>query len=234
MKSVPVILVPGAWLGAWAWNRVVDILQARGSEVTALTLPGLEAADADRQSIGLADHIEAICEAVRSAQQPVVLCLHSYAGCPGYAASDRLADRVAHVVYVDTGPATGAIDPSCTGVDWPLPTPWEALDENLDGIQPEDLEEFRRRAVPHPAQTLRESPVLTNPSRLDIPSTVVCTSFTARQYQEAARDGYVWLGGLVELRNVTYVDLPTSHWPMWSQPEELASLIGDISENAGG
>jgi hypothetical protein len=38
-----------------------------------------------------------------------------------------------------------------------------------------------------------------------------------------------WLAGLAELRDVTWVDLPTSHWPMWSRPEELAALIGDVA-----
>ena len=38
-----------------------------------------------------------------------------------------------------------------------------------------------------------------------------------------------FLAGLLELRNVTYVDLPTSHWPMWSKPQELAAIIGDVA-----
>jgi hypothetical protein len=28
---------------------------------------------------------------------------------------------------------------------------------------------------------------------------------------------------------VTWVDLPTSHWPMWSRPRELAAIIGDVA-----
>jgi hypothetical protein len=28
------------------------------------------------------------------------------------------------------------------------------------------------------------------------------------------------------------VDLPTSHWPMWSRPEELATVIGDVARRA--
>ena len=43
--SAPIILVPGFWLGAWAWDEVADILRADGHEVTALTLPGLESAE---------------------------------------------------------------------------------------------------------------------------------------------------------------------------------------------
>ena len=40
------------------------------------------------------------------------------------------------------------------------------------------------------------------------------------------------LAGLTELRDVTWVDLPTSHWPMWSRPQELAATIDDIARAA--
>ena len=33
-----------------------------------------------------------------------------------------------------------------------------------------------------------------------------------------------------ELRDITWVDLPTSHWPMWSRPRELAEIIGDVAK----
>ena len=42
-------------------------------------------------------------------------------------------------------------------------------------------------------------------------------------------EGYAWLAGLKEVRN-TWVDLPTSHWPMWSRPKELAEIIGDVAQ----
>jgi hypothetical protein len=28
------------------------------------------------------------------------------------------------------------------------------------------------------------------------------------------------------------VDLPTSHWPMWSRPQELAEIISDVAKGA--
>ncbi|HEV3478197.1 MAG TPA: alpha/beta fold hydrolase, partial [Gaiellaceae bacterium] len=68
MSPAPIILVPGFWLGAWAWDDVVSALRADGhDEVTALTLPGLESPDADRSSITLSDHVDAICESVTAA-----------------------------------------------------------------------------------------------------------------------------------------------------------------------
>ena len=64
------VLVHGAWHGAWCWRRVVDLLQAQGHRVHALTLTGLgERAHLLSPDIHLSTHI-----------QDVVLAVHSYAG----------------------------------------------------------------------------------------------------------------------------------------------------------
>jgi pimeloyl-ACP methyl ester carboxylesterase len=230
MTSAPIILVPGWWLGAWAWDDVVSALRNDGHDVTALTLPGLESPDADRSAITLSDHIDAIRDAVAAAPAPVVLAVHSGAGSPGYAASDSIPERLAAMVYVDTGPAIGASDPDFEGVEMSLPSPEKLREEeNLDGLSEEQLETFRQRAVPEPGGVLREAVELTNDARLDVPSTVICTAFTSEQYKDAVKEGYSFLAGLAELRNVTWFDLPTSHWPMWSRPKELAEIIGDVA-----
>ncbi len=231
MTTAPIVLVPGFWLGAWAWDEVAAALRADGHDVTALTLPGLESADADRSAITMSDHVDAICEAVRAAGAPVVLAVHSGAGFTGYAASDKVPELIAAMVYVDSGPGIGAMAPEFEGVEKPLPTREELEEEeNLDGLSEEQLETFRRRAVPQPGGVLRESAVLSNDARLDIPSTVICTGYTSEQYKAAVKEGYAWLGGFAELRNITWVDLPTSHWPMWSRPRELAGIIGDVAK----
>lgn len=233
MDTTPIILVPGFWLGAWAWDEVAAPLRAAGHDVTPLTLPGLESADTDRSTITLADHVDAICSAVTAAGRPVVLAVHSGAGAPGYAVTDRIPEQIAAMVYVDTGPAKGALDPDFDGVEKPLPSAEElAAGENLDGLTDEQLATFRRRAVPQPGSALRDAADLTNEARRDVPSTVVCTGFTSEQYKEALTEGYSFLAGLSELRNLTYVDLPTSHWPMWSRPQELATIIADIADIA--
>ena len=136
-------------------------------------------------------------------------------------------------MYVDSGPATGALDPELTGDELPLPSPDAlAAEENLDGLSDEQLETFRVRAVPEPGAILRDAPSLTNDARLDVPSTVICTGFSSEQVKDAVAQGYAWLGGLTELRNVTWVDLPTSHWPMWSRPRELAGVLSDVARAA--
>jgi pimeloyl-ACP methyl ester carboxylesterase len=232
MASAPIVLVPGFWLGAWAWDDVADALRADGHDVTALTLPGLESADADRSNVTLSDHVDAIVEAVEAKGTPVVLAVHSGSGAAGYAVTDRIPDRIAAMVYVDSGPATAALGPDTEGADMPMV--WEEIEsgENLDGLSEEQRETFRQRAVPQPAGVLREAPQLTNDARLDVPTTAIATGYTSDQYKEAIDEGQTWLGGFAELRDVTWVDLPTSHWPMWSRPQELAQIIGDVARRA--
>jgi pimeloyl-ACP methyl ester carboxylesterase len=228
----PIVLVPGFWLGAWAWDDVAAALRENGHDVTALTLPGLESAGADRSQVTFADHVDAIVRAVEAAGVPAVLAVHSGAGATGYAASDRAANRIAAMVYVDSGPATAALDAGFDAVEQPLV--WEELEaeENLDGLSEEQKETFRQRALPEPGDAIRGSASLTNDARLDIPTTAICTGFTSDQYKQAVDEGQTWLGGFKDLRNLTWVDLPTSHWPMWSRTRELAEIIGGVAASA--
>jgi pimeloyl-ACP methyl ester carboxylesterase len=231
MASAPIILVPGFWLGAWAWDDVASQLRADGHTVNALTLPGLESRDADRSKITFEDHVGAITNAVKAGGERVVLAVHSGAGASGYAATDRVPENIAHMVYVDSGPATAPLDANFEGDDFPLPS-WEDLDENLDGISQEQLAAFRERAVPEPAGAMREFVQLTNDERLNIPTTAICTAFTSDDYKKAVKEGQTWLGGYADIRDITWIDLPTSHWPMWSRPKEIADILGDIAQRA--
>ncbi|MBA2700745.1 MAG: alpha/beta hydrolase [Chloroflexi bacterium] len=235
MASAPIILVPGFWLGAWAWDEVADLLRAAGHDVTALTLPGMESIDADRTSITFQDHVDAIIAALEAAGQPAVLAVHSATGFSGYAASDQVPERIAAMVYVDTAPGKPPLDPDFTDAEKPLDWASVAEEENLTGLSEEQQQTFRDRAIPVPGAMLREPYTFTNDARRDIPSTIIATGFSAADYQKYAAEHPEWafLAGIPELRDVTWVDLPTSHWPMWSKPAELAQIIGDVATRAG-
>jgi len=235
MTSAPIILVPGFWLGAWAWDEVAAKLRATGHQVTALTLPGLESADADRSSITFDDHVDAIVDALEAAPAPVVLAVHSATGFSGYVASDRVPDRIAAMVYVDTAPGIPPLDPNFEGDEKPLVWTDIEAEENLDGLSDAQKETFRDRAVPVPGGVLRGTATLTNDARRDIPSTLIATGFTSEDYKKGAAEHpeWSWLAGIPELRNTTWIDLPTSHWPMWSRPDDIARIIGDVAEGAG-
>ncbi|HTK43918.1 MAG TPA: alpha/beta hydrolase, partial [Patescibacteria group bacterium] len=139
-------------------------------------------------------------------------------------------DRIAAMVYVDTAPGKGAPDPDFADAEKPLDWDDVSKEENLDGLSEEQLQRFRERAVPVPGNLLREGIELTNDARRDIPSTIIATGYSSEDYRKyAAETDMSWLAGIPELRNLTWIDLPTSHWPMWSKPRELAEIIGRIA-----
>ncbi|CAN5561464.1 hypothetical protein BH20CHL7_BH20CHL7_17670 [soil metagenome] len=234
MTTAPIILVPGLWLGAWAWDDVADRLRADGHDVTALTLPGMDAVGTDRASITFADHVQAILDAVHAAPAKPVLAVHSAAGFSGYAATDQAPYGIAHVVYVDTAPGKPPLDPDFTDAEKPLDWDSVAEGENLDGLTDAQQATFRERALPAPGALLRDGFDFTNEARRDIPSTIIATGYSSADYQTYAKEHPDWafLAGIPELRDLSWVDLPTSHWPMWSKPAELATIIGDVASRA--
>jgi pimeloyl-ACP methyl ester carboxylesterase len=73
--SRPVVLVHGAWHGAWCWERVVPLLADAGVDATAVDLPSRVNA-----GFGLhedADHVRAVLDGIGN---DVVLLGHSYGG----------------------------------------------------------------------------------------------------------------------------------------------------------
>ncbi len=233
--STQVVLVPGFWLGAWAWDAVAPHLREAGHEVAALTLPGLEPG-ADPTAVTLDDQVEAIVAALDHDADRRVLVVHSGAAVPGTLVLDRHPDLVDHVVFVDTAPVADgyAMKADLEGDTLPLSAVWddELGDGSMRDLTDEQLDTFRDRAVPQPAGTVRVPVSLTNPARLAVPATVVCTAFPSEDYRSYAEQGAPFLAGLLDHTAVTYVDLPTGHWPMWSRPRELADVIGAVADGA--
>ena len=221
--TAPIVLVPGFWLGAWAWDEVAAALRADGHDVTALTLPGLESADADRSVVTHGGTMSTRSCGRSGGGRSVVLAVHSGTGFSGYAASDRVPERIAAMVYVDSAPGIGAWILGSMASRCPFPRGGARGGGEPRRAQRGAARDLRQRAVPQPGGVLREGAELTNDARRDIPSTIICTGFPSEQVKAYAEEhNPAWLGGLAELRDVTWIDLPTSHWPMWSRPRELA------------
>lgn len=237
MTQTQIVLVPGFWLGAWAWDDVVPYLRDRGHDVLALTLPGLDPANSRRGEVTLEDHAEAILAALDPDAERRVLVVHSGAAVPGTMVLDRAADLVDHVVFVDTAPVRDgfALAPTVQGDEHPLSAAWDEQVESgsLRELTDDQLTTLRERAVPQPAQTVRGTATLTNPQRLDVPGTVICTSFPSADFLAYAAQGADFLAGLNDHQHLRFVDLPTGHWPMWSRPAQLAELIADAADQGG-
>ncbi|MFC8600277.1 MULTISPECIES: alpha/beta fold hydrolase [unclassified Isoptericola] len=236
-ENATIVLVPGHWLGAWAWDQVVERLRETGSRAIALTLPGLDPDDPQRSARTLDDQATAVEDALRTAAgagRPAVLVAHSGANAPASIVLDRHPELVAHMVWVDSGPvAPGTVfapDLPADLVELPLPG-FETLGQqaSLEGLDVDDLRRFREQAVAEPGPVLRQAVDLSHADRLGVPTTLVCCSMPSAQVLELADAGHPMFAEVARLQRVDVVDLPTGHWPMWSRPRELADAIAAVA-----
>jgi pimeloyl-ACP methyl ester carboxylesterase len=168
------VLVHGAFLGGWCWQRVARQLRAAGHEVHTPTLTGSgDRAHLLTPDVGLATHATDIVQYLAHEDlRDVILVGHSYAGTVITVAMPQLRDRVRTLVYFDAqaprhGESAGGIPAADTAAalaaldesSWLLPpNPLDAL-----GVtDAADVAWVEARRHPHPMRTLLE-PVIAPP-----------------------------------------------------------------------
>ena len=93
-------LVHGAWHGRWVWDKVTSPLEAKGHTVAALDLPGLGADRTPAAEVTLQRYTDAVCEALITEDEPVLLVGHSMGGIVISEAAERLPQMIKTLVYV--------------------------------------------------------------------------------------------------------------------------------------
>jgi pimeloyl-ACP methyl ester carboxylesterase len=234
-----VVLVHGAWHGAWCWDRVVEGLAARGVNAVALDLPGH---GASTEPLGdLHGDAAAVRRALDALDGPVVLCGHSYGGAViSEAASGHPSVR--HLVYLaalmlDAGESCSRSVPIPAGGDpGPASELAPAMQFSDDGtivtVDPvagrgifyadcsdRDIDWAIARLGPQPAITLQQ-PIPATAWR-EIPSTyVVCADDRAIP---------PWIQHAFAERATNSVAWPTSHSPFVSQPDLVVELLAGLA-----
>jgi Lysophospholipase len=228
------LLVHGAWHGAWAWDPVLAHLAAAGVDARAVTLPGPGRAPGRAD---LAGHVAALRTEIDAAGRPVVLAGHSYGGA---VVTEAAAGRpsVTHLVYV----AAFLLDEgeSCVDANVPAPEYPEGIGPALHGehltvdaasarlmfyddLPPAAADAAIARLTPEHVGTVT-SPVGAAAWR-EVPSTyVVCAR--DRAIPPAAQQR------MAERATARHV-LDRAHSPMLGAPAELATLLADAVRTAG-
>jgi pimeloyl-ACP methyl ester carboxylesterase len=224
-----IVLVPGLWLGAWSWERVVPLLEEAGHRAHPLTLPGLESREADRSSVGVAEQVAAVVAAIDQADAPVLLVGHSLGSAIAWGALDARVDRVARTAYVGGWPSPSgrrlAEGFATAGDDLPMPAWQEFDDADVRDLDEAARSEFAARAVPSPARLTTEALELKDDRRYAVPALFVCPEYTAEQLQQWVAGGEPSVAEIGRLADVSYADVPTGHWPQLTKPAELAAAL---------
>ncbi len=223
------VLIPGFWLDGDSWAPITDALRAAGHDVHPLTLPGKRRGDTTLAGIGLRTHVDAVLALVDAMQGPVVLVGHSGGGTIAWQVADARPERIARVVLVDALPM-----PSGTSINTELPVDGDAVPLPDWGVfEPEDLIDlddalrarFRAIAVPEPKGVAHEPTTLTDERRFAVPVTVIACQFPAAVVHQAIENGRDWAAELARIEQLSFIELPTGHWPQLTKPVELAASI---------
>lgn len=221
-----VILIPGFWLDASAWSEVVPAVEATGHTPRPITLPGLVPADPE---VGLRDQIDFVVQLVDAAAGPVVLVGHSGGGAVAHGVVDARPDRIAKVIYVDAGPLGngGVINDGFTAVDGmvPLPPRDEFDEETVADMDDAIWAAFDARAIPIPEKVATEKQVLSDERRYDVPVTVITSEMPESMLRDLMAREHPYVAELARVKHFEIVELPTGHWPMFTKPTELATLV---------
>lgn len=220
-----VVLVHGAWVGEWSWTPVLPILEASGRPVHAVSLTGHGCRrHQSGPHVTLADHVADVVGVIETYDlRDVTLVGHSYGGrliAPVY---ERLPDRIRRLVFLD------AHVPVLPPTDEPDARA-QIADANggmlpFSDYDPDPAEFggdvgvawFLERVVPHSFATFTEPLVGDLPDDLDKTYVFARGPEPSRfsVYADAIRDDPRW----------HFVELESSHWMMFSRPDEIARII---------
>lgn len=243
------VLVHGAFHGGWCWERVTPALVGAGHQAYAPSLAGLgDQAHRRSADVGVDTHAADIVGLIeREDLIDVVLVGHSYAGMVITAVADRIPDRIAHLVYIDTfvprdGEAIADIMPMqvtafreaamASGDGWCVPPP--EMPPGVAGIYGvTDESDMRWVRSMQTAQSLK---TFEQPLRLKSPESVAAIPLTRIHCTEGGAE-YKRLRRVAMARTFPSPDdprarvrtLPTGHDCMITMPRELAELLLELA-----
>jgi len=229
-KKATFVLVPGAWLGAWAWGRVVPLLVQEGHEAHPVTLTGMgDRVHLASREVGIETAIQDVLNVMKyEGLQDVVLVGHSFAGKVVAAVADRAPEKVRRVLYLDAfrpqkdvRTPQGAFDPGEFGKlkegDWSVPLTEEILDSVGKDVKGPDRRWMLAKATPWPVRHASE-PVTLSKNFDSVKSSYILCTGGGDPVDEILKGKWGKLDG-------PYKVIESGHWPMITRPAELAQAI---------
>jgi pimeloyl-ACP methyl ester carboxylesterase len=234
------VLVHGAFCGGWVWRWVAPQLRAAGHDVFTPSLTGHgERVHLASPEIDLDTHIADVVNLLRYEDlSDVILVGWSYGGMLAAGAADRVPERIAHVVHLDSDvPRDG--DPSgfppsrnaervaraqAHGDGWRVPLRDE-FDAALGELPAPKRDWITARLTPQLLKTWTQ-PIRLTGAAAAIPTTYIrCTvgydpdDEDTRRQDERIRGEPGW----------RYRELAASHFAPWTTPQALADLLLDVA-----
>ena len=232
-KKKTFVLVPGAWIGAWAWRRVVPLLERGGNAAYPLTLTGMgDRVHLASPQVGVETAIQDVVNAiVYEGLEDVVLVGHSFAGKVVAAVADRMPERIGTLLFVDAARPAKVREPQGNMADdytmkevkrrgdgWRFLITDTITDSIGSDMLGKDRDWFLSKTTPWPLKMIQD-PV------------------TLSEKYDGVRRAYIFCtrGGdnveeiLKEKLDGPHRVLESGHWPMITKPAELARAMLELA-----
>lgn len=226
-----ILLVAGLWLDGSAWREVVPALEGLGHRPVPLTLPGQGDGSA---SATLDDQAAALIAAVDAASGKPMVVGHSAACTLAWLAVDARPQKVGKVALIGGFPSADGETYAdlFEAKDGVMPFPGWGPFEGPDSA---DLDEeargrFTAAAIPVPEGVTKGVVRLQDERRFDVPVVLVCPEFSPAQAEAWIEAGDV--PELAKAKHLELVDLDSGHWPMFSEPSQLAHVLAAAAADA--
>ncbi|BCW88759.1 Pyrethroid hydrolase [Alphaproteobacteria bacterium SO-S41] len=233
-----ILLVHGAWHGAWCWYKTIPALQALGLTPHTIDLPGHGLATGGTQT--LAAYAEAVAAKLQTLPEPAVLLGHSMGGQVISAAAELAPERIKTLVYLcaflpRTGEsifANAAGDSATLLGQYMVPLEDGRVVIKDEGLKPafyadcleEDVALARLLLVPQSAEPFQAAATLSHDRFGSVRrSYIICK-------QDKAIGAATQRGMIARSPVSDTVELDTSHSPFFSAPDKLAAAIKDVLE----
>jgi len=227
------VLVPGAWLGGWAWKKVVPLLQEGGHEAYAVTLTGMgDRVHLASQDVGIETAIQDVLNVIDyNDLDDFVMVGHSFAGKVVAAVADRASTKVRTLLYLDAlrpqkvRTPQARIDPSEYGSlkpgQWTVPFTEGIVDAIGKDVTGADRKWLLSKATPWPLKLASEPITLSTSFDSGKSAYIFCTG-SGDPVDEIVAGRWGKLDG-------PYKIIESGHWPMITKPEELVEDMLSLS-----
>ena len=229
------VLVPGAWLGAWAWKEVTPLLEKEGHSAYPVTLTGMgERVHLATKDVGMETAIQDVLNVIKyNDLDDFVLVGHSFAGKVVAAVADRVHEKVEKVIYVDAfrpekvRTPQGGFDPTREFGSPPqggtaIPLTEEIIDRIGKDVRGSNRKWMMSMATPWPIR-LATDPITLSKNYDEVKEAYVFCSLSGDPVDEIIAGKWGKLEGPYNL-------IETGHWPMITKPEELAKDLVSLAK----
>jgi pimeloyl-ACP methyl ester carboxylesterase len=235
-----VVLVHGAWGGAWDWRETADSLESLGYETHRVTLTGLgERSHLLSPEIDLTTHVTDVVNVLRwEGLEDVILVGHSYGGMVITGVAEIVPERIRRLVYFD---AFLPLDGECAVAIGRDEGPEEACrEESLaegsgmsvvdDAVPAGWVEEGAPvpKDVPHPAGTLVEPLDLAGDPGHGVPIAYIIT-----REEAGGEDGFDVPAARAGALGWPVVEYLGNHVPYREDPGGIARLLVSFEGASG-